>query len=63
MMQSFHMYIYIYCMQLFPQLEEPMLLPLKSSLEHYERMKLVEDMKVKEKVKGKPICLLLDNHF
>ena len=40
-----------------------MLLPLKSSLEHYERMKLVEDMKVKEKVKGKPICLLLDHHF
>ena len=47
-----HVYVHVHTLyftiQLFPQLEEPMLLPLKSSLEHYERMKLVEEMKVKE---------------
>lgn len=45
-----HVHILYFAIQLFPQLEEPMLLPLKSSLEHYERMKLVEEMKVKEMV-------------
>jgi len=31
-------------LQLFPQLEETMIWTLKESLEHYEQLKLMEDM-------------------
>jgi high affinity cGMP-specific 3',5'-cyclic phosphodiesterase 9 len=31
--------------KVFPALEQPIILPLKSSLEHYERLKELEDMK------------------
>ena len=33
-------------MQLFPQLEEAMVTPLRTALEHYERVKETEDSKV-----------------
>ena len=41
-------------MQLFPQLEEAMVTPLRTSLEYYERVKQTEDSEVSatEKVGG-----------
>lgn len=35
-------------LQLFPQLEQPILHPLRDSLEHYERLKMVDDLKLEE---------------
>ena len=40
--------------QLFPQVEESMLRPLRSSLEHYEQLKMMEDM-LKEDTPTKPV--------
>ena len=33
-----------FSLQLFPQIEKDMLQPLKASLDHYEQLKLMEDM-------------------
>ena len=36
------------CVQLFPQLEGPILQPLRRSLDHYERLKMLEDVRKEE---------------
>ena len=41
-------YYLIQTLQLFSQLEEPMLKPLRQSLTHYEQLKMLDDVKKEE---------------